>query len=240
MFAVVGALLAVLTAASLVRTMVVPRSRPGGLARVVDRSVDGVFRMLLFRRNDYKTRDRVLAAQAPVFLIALLATWLCAFLIAYALLLWPWTSSSSGGFRQSMSSSFTLGFDLSRSPASTALDGLAAATGITVVAVMIGFLPTLYGAFNRRETEVLLLEARAGSPPWGPELLARTRYGISTRTDDLPAFYAGWERWAADVAESHSNYQVLVRFRSPSRSPHGSSHSSRSRLSRAIPRAGAK
>src|SRR3954452_7809040 len=161
-FAVVGSLLAVLTAASLVRTMVVPRSRPGGLARVVDRSVDGVFRMLLFRRNDYKTRDRVLAAQAPVFLIALLATWLCAFLIAYALLLWPWTNSLSGGFRQSMSSLFTLGFDSSRSPAPTALDGLAAATGITVVAVMIGFLPTLYGAFNRRETEVLLLEARAG------------------------------------------------------------------------------
>jgi hypothetical protein len=207
--------LALLTAVSLVRTMVVPRSRPGGLARVVDRTVDGGFRLLLFRRTDYKDRDRVLAAQAPVFLVALLATWLGAFLIAYGLLLWPWTHELGGAFRQSVSSLFTLGFDSSRSAAPTVLDGLAAATGITVVAVQIGYLPTLYGAFNRRETEVLLLEARAGSPPWGPELLARTRYGISTRTDDLPAFYAGWERWAADVAESHSNYQVLVRFRSP-------------------------
>jgi hypothetical protein len=46
-------------------------------------------------------------------------------------------------------------------------------------------------------------------------LLARTRYGMRTRTDDLPEFYALWERWAADVAESHANYPVLVRFRSP-------------------------
>jgi hypothetical protein len=43
----------------------------------------------------------------------------------------------------------------------------------------------------------------------------RTRYGVAVRSDDLPAFYNRWERWAADVAESHSNYPVLVRFRSP-------------------------
>ena len=49
----------------------------------------------------------------------------------------------------------------------------------------------------------------------GPELLLRTRYGVAVRVDDLPAFYNRWERWAADVAESHSNYPVLVRFRSP-------------------------
>ena len=43
----------------------------------------------------------------------------------------------------------------------------------------------------------------------------RTRYGVAVRSDDLPAFYNRWERWAADVAESHSNYPVLIRFRSP-------------------------
>jgi hypothetical protein len=64
---------------------------------------------------------------------------------------------------------------------------------------------------------VTLLSARAGVPAWGPEILARTRYGIG-ETEDGPAmddFYLQWERWAADVSESHTNYPVLLRFRSP-------------------------
>ena len=87
-----------------------------------------------------------------------------------------------------------------------------------MVALQIAYLPTLYAAFNRRETEVALLNARAGVPSWGPELLARTHYalgsGVST-LDTLPDLYAQWERWAADVAESHTTYLPLVRFRSP-------------------------
>jgi hypothetical protein len=83
------------------------------------------------------------------------------------------------------------------------------------VAAQIGYLPTLYSAFNRRETEVTLLGSRAGAPPWGPELLARTKYGIRATGDDLPQFYANWERWAADIGESHSNFPILMRFRSP-------------------------
>jgi hypothetical protein len=112
---------------------------------------------------------------------------------------------------------FTLGYAGPNSPPLTVIDYLAAATGMVVVALQIGYLPTLYGAFNRRETEVTLLVARAGAPPWGPEILARTRFGIpeGQAGNDMAAFYAGWERWAADVSESHTNYPVLTRFRSP-------------------------
>jgi hypothetical protein len=86
-----------------------------------------------------------------------------------------------------------------------------------VVALQIGYLPTLYAAFNRRETEVTLLVSRAGSPPWGPEVLARTRFGFPEGETgvDMADFYADWERWAADLAESHTNYPILTRFRSP-------------------------
>ena len=97
---------------------------------------------------------------------------------------------------------------------------LAAAFGLVTLTLQIAYLPTLYSAFNRRETEVALLNARAGVPSWGPELLARTHYalgsGMST-IDTLPDLYAQWERWAADVAESHTTYLPLVRFRSPGR-----------------------
>jgi hypothetical protein len=87
-----------------------------------------------------------------------------------------------------------------------------------VVALQIGYLPTLYAAFNRRETDVALLNSRAGVPSFGPELLARQYYalgsGVST-LNTLPELYQQWERWAADVAESHTTYLPLVRFRSP-------------------------
>ena len=95
---------------------------------------------------------------------------------------------------------------------------IAAATGMVVVALQIGYLPTLYSAFNRRETEVALLVSRAGFPSWGPELLARTHYALGSGTstlNTLPDLYKEWERWSADVAESHTTYLPLVRFRSP-------------------------
>jgi hypothetical protein len=95
---------------------------------------------------------------------------------------------------------------------------LAAAVGLLIITLQIAYLPTLYAAFNRRETEVALLNARAGVPSWGPELLARTHYALGSGTstlDTMPDLYAAWERWAADVTESHTTYLPLVRFRSP-------------------------
>ena len=94
----------------------------------------------------------------------------------------------------------------------------AAVTGLVIVTLQIAYLPSLYAAFNRRETEVTLLNARAGVPSWGPELLVRTHFALGTGVsslDTLPGLYAQWERWAADVTESHTTYIPLVRFRSP-------------------------
>lgn len=214
--AILGVVLAVLTAASVLRALVIPRARAGGVSRIVDRAVDATFHAVAHRFDDYEDRDRVLAAQAPVFLVALLLTWLAGFVVAFGLQLWPFARDFGFAMRESASSVFTLGFVApGRGGWPTAIDALAALSGLIVIAVQIAYLPTLYAAFNRRETEVTMLGARAGSPPWGPELLARTRYGMRTRTDDLPEFYALWERWAADVAESHANYPVLIRFRSP-------------------------
>jgi hypothetical protein len=213
--AVVGGVMVLLTALSVGRALIIPRARSGGLSSLLDRVVDMGFQLVVHRIERYEDRDDILAAQAPVFLVVQLLAWLTGFLVAFWLLLWPATHSFDGALRESVSSLFTLGFAPPSGNGSTAVDAIAAAAGLVVVAVQISYLPSLYAAFNRRETDVTLLAARAGSPPWGPELLARTRYGMRVRTDDLPAFYSLWERWAADVAESHSNYPVLIRFRSP-------------------------
>jgi hypothetical protein len=216
---VFGVLLAVLvigsTTVSVMRTLIIPRASLGRIGRIVDTIVDRTFVVVTHRITDYERRDTILASQAAVYLLTLLAVWLAAYTAAFALLLWPTTHDIGAAFRESGSSMFTLGFDAPSGDSSTALDVIAAGLGLFVIAAQIGYLPTLYAAFNRRETDVTLLGARAGSPPWGPELLARTKWGIYGDRDDLPALYATWERWAADLAESHSNYPVLMRFRSP-------------------------
>ena len=212
-WAVVGGLIVAATWASVVRTLIVPRGTTSALIRVLDRTVDLGFRQVVKRMSSYKQRDRWLAPQAPLTLLLMLVTWLAFFLIGYTLLLLPTVHHFGGAIREAGSSMFTLGYSAPRGHASTAVTLIAAATGMIVVGLQIAYLPTIYAAFNRRETEVTLLVGRSGVPAWGPELLARTRFGI--RTDNLPEFYDLWERWAADVAESHTSYPLLVRFRSP-------------------------
>jgi hypothetical protein len=208
---------------SVIGTLVVPRAITSPLTKAVDAAVDVVFRLATKRVRRYSFRDAVLAWQAPVALLVRLATWMAMFLLGYGLLLLPFVPGSPHhSFVEAGSSMFTLGFAPPAGASSTVGDYFAAYTGLIVVALQIGYLPTLYSAFNRRETEVTLLMSRAGLPAWGPELLARTRFGIDD-TDALPALaelFDIWERWSAELAESHTTYLSLVRLRSPRHQSH--------------------
>jgi hypothetical protein len=199
---------------SMVGTFIVPRDTQARMAAIVAKVVLTLFRNFARLFRSYERKDNFLAFQAPWFLLTLLGLWLGLLLIGFALMLWAFSPLDiATSFREAGSSLLTLGFATSREPGPTALDLLAAISGLIVIALLIGYLPVLYGAFNRRERLVTLLESRAGAPAWGPEILWRHQR-IST-TDALPAFYDEWERWAADVAESHSAYPVLLFFRSP-------------------------
>jgi hypothetical protein len=217
--AAAGAVLVLTAWASVIGTLIVSRPVASSLTRWVDRVVDGAFRLATRPFADYKRRDRVLAGQAAAVLIGQLVAWLGIAFLGYALLLWPFAPRGVGSaFTASGSSLFTLGFAEPPGAAPVAIVFFAAATGLIVVTLQIAYLPTLYSAFNRRETEVALLNARAGVPSWGPELLARTHYALGSGVsaiDTMPDLYARWERWAADVTESHTTYLPLVRFRSP-------------------------
>ena len=217
--AVVGILLVLTGWQSVIGTLIVPRPVGSWLTRMVDRLVVSAYRTATRPLTDWVRRDRILATQAAAILVTQLGAWLCIFLAGYTLLLWPSQGRSlTGALTDAGSSIFTLGFAEPAGTAPAVVVFLAAATGMVVVALQIGYLPTLYAAFNRRETDVALLVSRAGVPSFGPELLARTFYalgsGVST-LDTLPELYQQWERWAADVAESHTTYLPLVRFRSP-------------------------
>src|SRR6201999_3761612 len=204
---------------SVIGTLIVTRSVSGRLTRFVDWVAERGYWLALRRVTDYRRRDRMLGTQPAGILIMQLIMWVGVAYAGFALLLWPFaTKGIVGAFTDAGSSMFTLGFAEPAGAVPAANGFLGAGTGLVILPLQIAYLPTLYAAFNRRETEVALLNARAGVPTWGPELLARTHYalgsGVST-LDTMPDLYAQWERWAADVAESHTTYLTLVRFRSP-------------------------
>ncbi len=155
----------------------------------------------------------MLAPAAPVALLAQLAVWLGFFVVGYAFMLEPTTHGFSGAFTQAAVTLFSVGTAHAGGPPNRTVDIAAGATWAIVVTLQIAYLPSLYDAFNRREALVAMLESRAGLPAWGPEVLARHQLvGI---IDTLPSLYGDWERWAADVAETHTTYPVLLLFRSP-------------------------
>jgi hypothetical protein len=217
--AVAGGLLVFVALSSVTVTLIVTRPVKSRLTQWVDQMVDWVYEQVVGRAGDYQRRDRLRATQAAAVLLTQLAVWLIVAYVGFALLLWPFAARGVvSAFIDAGSSLFTLGFAVPAGTAPAVIVFLAAATGLLILTLQIAYLPTLYAAFNRRETEVTLLNERAGMPSWGPELLARTHYALGTGVstlDTMPDLYARWENWAADVAESHTTYPVLVRFRSP-------------------------
>jgi Ion channel len=205
------------------RTLVTPRAARGRfrLSRMLFAPMWRPWRWLGVRRKTVQVRERVLAAAAPFFFFVLLVGWVFLALVSYALILWSpaFVHGMSGrSFGDAMYASgttlFTLGFGGGVATGWTrAIAVLEGATGLGLFAVVIAYLPVLYQAFNRREVGVLLLDARAGSPPSGPELLHRM--GSAGVASSLPELFAEWERWVADVLETHMSYPLLALFRSP-------------------------
>jgi len=209
-----GVMLLLATASSVIKTLLIPRAVRSALGSLVGWLVRGTFTKITARVEGLRQREQILAAGGPAFLIALLVSWLVCLLFGFALLLWPLNHHTFPlSLEESGSSLFTLGFVRPYGAGPVAVVFLAGASGLALVALLISYLPALYAAFNRREISVTMLEALAGSPPWGPELLARQ--ALIGDVAYLPKVYERWTEWAADIAESHTNYRTLIFFRSP-------------------------
>jgi hypothetical protein len=159
----------------------------------------------------------------PLSLIALLGLWALGLICGFALLQFGagehvQLSNEPINFGRLLYHSgetfFTLGYgDITPvSPTARALAVCEAGMGFAFLGVVIGYLPTIYSAFSRREIEISLLDARAGSPPTAAELLIR--FGGSPQQAVLDRIFRDWEHWAAEVLESHLSYPALSFFRS--------------------------
>jgi hypothetical protein len=216
--AAVGLFLVLTSARSIIGTVIVPRPVNSWLTRRNDQFWAVVFRLLTVRVRDFRTRDRILASQVAAVLLSQIVVWLLMFFVGYSLMLWPLIHAGiTDAFSTAGPALWAIGSEDARGAVERTIEDIAALCGVITVTLQISYLPTLYSAFNRRETEVALLNARAGEPSWGPELLARTHYALGSGVSSigtLPQIYYDWERWAADVTESHTTYLPLVRFRS--------------------------
>jgi hypothetical protein len=210
----VGLALILITWRSIITTIILPRFDKSLVTFATWQVVRSTFLFVADRQSTYERKDRVLALLGPVALLAALVSWMALFLLGYALMFWPLVDGTLGDcVRLAGSSFFTLGLADAPQSGPTILEFATAATGMIIVALQVGYLPTIYSAYNRRETLVTALSSRVGAPPWGPELLARHQLvqGMAT----LPALFAAWEIWAADIRETHASYPWLMNFRSP-------------------------
>jgi len=165
-------------------------------------------------------RETYLSFFGPLSLLVLMAAWAASLVAAFALLqtgLGTGLNVSGGGsftdhLYLSGETFFTLGLgDVTPvSRAGRALVVIEAGIGFAFLALVIGYLPVLYQSFSRREVNITLLDARAGSPPSAEELLR----GDWSDQEALTALLRDWERWSAEVLESHLSYPVLSYYRS--------------------------
>src|SRR5271170_39566 len=164
----------------------------------------------------------------PLSLILLLAFWATSLIFGFALLQYGLGGHEQLGNEpitfgrlvyQSGQTFFTLGYGdiLPITAAARTLSVLEAGMGFAFLGVVIGYIPVVYTSFSRREIQISMLDARAGSPPTAGELLVRlagTSENPAIEQIVLDGVLRDWERWAAELLESHISYPVLSFFRS--------------------------
>ncbi len=211
--ALAGVWLVGFTVLSAIRTVVLPRAVSTIITRTVFVTVRRLFGLLTHTATAYETRDRVLALYAPVSLVLLPLVWMALVTIGFAWLFWAaGYGSIVDSFAVSGSSVTTLGSSIVDGTVHRLLSYTEAGIGLLLIALLITFLPTLYADFSRRETQVSLLEVRAGSPPTAVELLQRAQRirGLSQLGD----VFGEWETWFAELEQSHTAFPALTFFRS--------------------------
>jgi hypothetical protein len=221
----IGLVLIIVVLWDVFETIVLPRrvTRRFRLTRFFYRSVWSPWSMIARRVHRSKKRETFLSIFGPLSLLILLGLWAVTLVFGFALLHWAfgshiYTSNGPAGFFTDLYYSgttiFTLGLgDITPlDSAARTMTVIEAGLGLGLLALVIGYFPVLYQAFSRREVNISMLDARAGTPPTAAELLRRYQEGQSL--ESLDQFLRDWEVWAADLMESHLSYPVLCFFRS--------------------------
>ncbi len=213
-----GVVVLAATAYDLVQSVVLPRPAVGRfrLSILLVATLWRFWRAAGRRLGALRRREAVLGAFAPLAVILLLACWSAALVAGYGLVLHAVLPGHGLGGSLYLAAAALFTFGLSGvAPASAAprvVVSLAAASGLGLVALVVSLLFLLFGAFERREVRVVMLDAIAGAPPSGVHVLEScAELGVPDLLDEV---FSDWELWAAQVLESHLSFPVLIYFRS--------------------------
>jgi hypothetical protein len=223
--ALVGLVLVWLALRDIFQSVIVPRAvgRRWRASAYLARGMWAVFPKLAWRRfpSDEDRREEFLGFFAPFSMVALIGVWGLMMIVGYGLMFFALRAQLSprgvdfwGALYFAGSSFLTIGFgDITGRGGLTRLLSLAAgASGLTTVSVLTAYLFMIFGSFQRRESFVVRVGARAGAPPSGVGLL--TIAALGHMRDGLDAVFMRGEEWIAEVMESHLAYPILVYFRS--------------------------
>lgn len=212
---IIGIFLFIAVTVSLLRTIVVPRPLRSNYSDLVTGLVIGATKVVARTRNDFRSKDAILAWGGPLLILAMLIGWLLGYLLAYTFLIFGWSADHTftEAARQAGSSLFTLGLAGAHTDPVVALDFMAAATGPIVIAMLIGFLPTVYSTYLDRERAMADLSLTAGDPVWAPEWIVRAQ--LTNSIDTFDATFNDWANWATSLRLTHTTYPVLLFVRSP-------------------------
>ncbi len=197
-----------------IRTFLLPRVASVRLSRLASKSVGAIFKLIAKRKSSYEERDRVLALYPSFVLLVYQGLWLALSVVAFAFgFIAAGVPGFSRAFEVSGSSLFTLGTAGGAGGFQVALSYLEAGSGLTLLALLISFIPTLYASFQRREISVSRLSVRAGVPatPWGIIEIAQSVASY----DRLEELWREWEQWFTEVGETHTTLTILNYYRSP-------------------------
>ncbi len=225
---VVGALLLILLVLlDTFETIVLPRriSRRFRLVSMFYRVTWFPWSSIARRIENQGKRETYLSLYGPLSLLLLLSVWAYALILGFGALYWALGSTlivenghTSFGTDLYMSGNtlFTLGLgDVAPRTTATRIVTVAeAGLGFAFLGLVIGYLPVIYLAFSRREANISLLDARAGSPPTVCTLFLRFGHFGQIEGSEANRLLYDWERWAAELMESHLSYPVLAYFRS--------------------------
>ena len=205
------------------QTIVVPRPSPGRrLTRYIVRPSWRLWRWLgESMKEQGLNRDGFYGLYAPGAAILGLIVWLALLVLGYGLIFFairgeldPAPANFGSAMYFAGTSILTLGYGdiVASGPLARGVSLVAAANGLGLVALVVTFLFSLFASYQRRERLVVTLSARAKAPPSAVTLLES--YARLEMVDQLPALFAEWERWEAEVLDSHVAYPLLGYFRS--------------------------
>jgi Ion channel len=203
-------------------TIVLPRrvTHPFRLTRLFYRTTWRPWRAIARQIRRGRDRETFLGFYGPLSLLVLFGVWASALILGFGLIDFGAASRDTTplpfwtGVYMSGTTFFTLGLgDVTpHSSGERALVVAESGLGFGFLALVLSYLPVIYQAFSRREVSIVLLDARAGSPPTAAELLRRHTgvHGLAA----LETLLHDWERWSAEILESHVSYPVVSYFRS--------------------------